>query len=156
MEDIMRKVTTAALAAIILLTVSGCSVRGATDGGATQSTTEQSVAEACDIAEGAAQDAEDALSEALALVDDEDYTAASESIQSATDDLQAARGQVTNVRVRDELEDIDEDMREVGLLIDQLQAAADDAPLLAEVQSDLVDDSRDAQESIDELTALCG
>ena len=152
----MRKVTTAALAAMILLAVSGCSVRGASDGGTTQPTTEQSVAEACDIAAGPAQNAADALSEALALVDDGDDTAASESIRSATDDLDASLAQVTNDRVRDELEDIDEDMREVGLLIDQLQAAADDAPLLAEVRSDLVDDSSDAQESIDELTALCG
>lgn len=150
----MRKITTGALAAIVLLGVSGCAAGGAT-GGATPAATEQSVAEACDIAQGEAQSAEDSLAEALALIDDEDYAGASESIRSATDDLDTSLAQVTNVRVRDELEDVYEDMREVGLLIDQLQAAADDAPLLAEVQSDLVDDSRDAQESVDELAALC-
>ncbi|MCR2800415.1 hypothetical protein QNO21_14900 [Microbacterium sp. zg-Y818] len=150
----MRKITTGALAAIVLLGVSGCTAGGAT-GGATQATKEQSVAEACDIAQGEAQSAEDALTQALALIDDEDYAGASEAIRSATDDLDTSLAQVTNVRVRDELEDVYEDMREVGLLIDQLQAAADDAPLLAEVQSDLVDDSRDVQESVDELAALC-
>ncbi|MCR2813946.1 hypothetical protein NQ166_10330 [Microbacterium sp. zg.Y1090] len=149
----MRKTTTGALAALILLTVSGCAAGGSTDG-ATR-LPDQSVPEACDIAVPAAEDADGALTEALSRIDDEDYAGASETIRSATDDLDASLATVTNERVRDELDDLTEDMKEVGLLIDQMQAAADDAPLLAEINDDLVDDTQDVRESADELAAVC-
>ena len=149
----MRKVTTGAVAALFLLAVTGCTAGGSTDGATRVG--EQSVAEACDIAGGEAGNAEAALSEALDLIDAEDYSGASDVIRSTTDDLDDALTEVTNMRVRDELEDLTDDLKEVGLLIDQMQAAADDAPLLAEINDDLVDDTQDVRESADELTALC-
>ncbi|MEV7692990.1 hypothetical protein AB0N73_06625 [Microbacterium sp. NPDC089189] len=151
----MRKLAPLALSAIALLALAGCAGGGSNAGGGDSN---QSVADACAIAEDKLTAAQSELNESMSAATSGDYSAASDVISSFSASFDEALDEISNPEVEAALSGVAADYEKIGAALEQLSDIGTDPEKVDEMtalSNEMTEVSSSLQTSATELAELC-
>jgi hypothetical protein len=149
----MRKLATLAVSAVALLALAGCAGGGdSAGGGGDAAASNQSVAEACAIANEKLSAAQQDMNEAMSG-SETDTTNAFDSISAGLDD---ALAEITNAEVKEPLSSIASDYKELVASLEEMKSAGTDTAKLTEISDKMTATNDSLQATSTKLLDLCG
>lgn len=149
----MRKLATLAVSAVALLALAGCAGGGdSSGGGGDAAASNQSVSEACAIANEKLSAAQKDMNAAMSGSDSEN----TDVFGSISDGLDEALAEITNAEVKEPLSSIASDYKELVASLDEMKAAGTDTAKLTEISDKMTATNDSLQATSTELLDLCG